>query len=71
MKLTDRFDLDRDEWVALIDRWIFDETTREMLKRRLLDGKTLEQLSEEFNYSVTSVKKKIYKAEDKLFRHMN
>lgn len=71
MKLTDRFDFDRDEWVAQIDRWIFDETTREMLKRRLLDGKTLEQLSEEFNYSVTSVKKKIYKAEDKLFRHIN
>ena len=70
MKLTELFDLDRDEWTRLIDQWIFNEIARDMLKRRLLDGRTLEQIAEEFDRSVTNVKKIIYKAEDKLFRHI-
>ena len=68
MKLTDYRDLSRSEWEALIDEWIFSELARKMLRRRLLDERTLEQIAEEFDRSVTQTKRIIYKAEEKLFR---
>lgn len=59
--------LNRNEVELLIDLWIFGETDRAMIKRHLLDGITLERLSEEFDVSVVTVKRIIYKAENKLF----
>jgi len=70
MKLTDYRDYSRTEWESLIDEWIFSEMARNMLRRRLLDERTLEQISEEFDRSVTQTKRIIYKAEEKLFRHI-
>ena len=52
MKLTDAVDLSRDEWNNLIDQYIFVDEHRKILKRRLLDGLTYNQLAEEFNFSV-------------------
>ena len=43
---ADAFNLSRTEWIKLIDLWIFNETDRAILKRRLLDGRTYEQLAE-------------------------
>lgn len=43
------YNLDRYQWEALIDRWIFNERDRAILKRRLLDGICFEPLAEEFN----------------------
>ena len=43
---ADAFNLSRTEWVELIDLWIFNETDGAILKRRLLDGRTYEQLAE-------------------------
>ena len=45
------YDLDRYQWEALIDRWIFNERDRAIIKRRLLDGICFEQLAEECGYS--------------------
>jgi hypothetical protein len=60
------YDLDRYQWEALIDRWIFNERDRAILKRRLLDGICFEPLAEEFNLSVRQVQKIVYKTQNKL-----
>lgn len=60
-------DIPRSELVKAIDEWILNERDREMLKRRLVDGKTYEALSYEFDLSVRHIKTIVYKAEDKLF----
>ena len=67
---ADAFNLSRTEWVELIDLWIFNETDRAILKRRLLDGRTYEQLAEEFNYSDRHIKTRVYKAKKQLFKHI-
>ena len=67
---ADAFSLSRTEWIKLIDLWIFNETDRAILKRRLLDGRTYEQLAEEFNYSDRHIKTRVYKAEKQLFKHI-
>lgn len=51
-----------------IDEWILNERNRKILKRRLLDGITYEQLALEFDMSVRQIKNIVYKCEDKLFR---
>ncbi len=53
---------------GLIDEWIFSERDRKLLKRRLLDGITYENLAEEFDLSVRQVKAIVYKCEDKLYK---
>lgn len=53
-----------------IDEWILNERDRKILKRRLLDGICYEPLAEEFDLSVQTVKRVVYKASDKLFRHI-
>ena len=49
---------------------IFSERDRKILKRRLLDGITFENLSEEFDLSVRYTKTIVYKCEDKIFRYL-
>lgn len=63
-------DLSRSEWEHLIDEWIFSERDRKILKRRLLDGICFEPLAEEFDLSVRQTKNIVYKAEQRLFRHI-
>ena len=60
-------DLSRSQWENLIDEWIFNERDRAILKRRLLDGRTFEQLAEEFNFSTQNIQRIVYKAQNKLF----
>ena len=60
-------DLSRSQWENLIDEWIFNERDRAILKRRLLDGLTFEQLAEEFNFSTQNIQRIVYKAQNKLF----
>lgn len=53
-----------DEIRAVIDNYVRGrnaERNRQLLKRRLIDGVTLERLAEEFDMSVTQVKDIIYK----------
>ena len=54
-----------------IDEWIFNERNRRILKRRLLDGLTYEQLAEEFDMSVRQIKNIVYKCEDTLFKKLH
>lgn len=67
MKMPNNIDIPRSEWERLIDEWIFNERDRAILKRRLLDGKTFEQLAEEFDLSTQNIQRIIYKSQNKLF----
>lgn len=67
-------ELSRTELENLIDEWIIGrnaERDRKILKRRLLDGITYDKLAEEFDLSVRQLKNIIYKAEDRLFSHID
>ena len=64
------YNLDRYQWEALIDKWIFNERDRAILKRRLLDGICFEPLAEEFNLSVRQVQKIVYKSQEKLIKRL-
>jgi hypothetical protein len=68
LKIPNNCELDRYQWEDLIDRWIFDEEHRQMLKRNLLDGRTYEQLAEEFDCSRDKVARLIPKLQNKLFK---
>lgn len=68
MKITETVDLCRSEWEQLIDEWIFDETHRAMLKRSLLDGRTYEQIAEEFNCSRDKIARLIPNLQNRLFK---
>lgn len=65
---TPNNDLCRSQWETLIDEWIFNEEHRKMLKRNLLDGRTYEQLAQEFECSREKVARLIPKLQNKLFK---
>lgn len=54
--------------ILLIDEYIHSERDRNILKRRLIDGITYEGLAEEFDLSVTQIKRIVYKGEDIIFK---
>lgn len=63
-------DYSRTELTEAIDEWILNEKHRAILKRRLLDGICFEPLAEEFDMSPRQIKTIVYKAQEKLFRHL-
>ena len=68
MTKMENYNLSRSEWENLIDEYIFNEEHRAMLKRNLLDGRTYEQIAEQFDCSRDKVARLIPKLQDKLFR---
>ena len=70
MTKTENYDLSRSEWENLIDEYIFKERDRAILKRRLLDGVCFEPLAEEFDLSVQQTKTIVYRATEKLIKHI-
>lgn len=70
MTKMENYNLSRSEWENLIDQWIFKERDRAILKRRLLDGICYEPLAEKFDLSVQQVKNVVYKATEKLIKHL-
>jgi hypothetical protein len=60
----------RSEWEALINEWVHNEVDRKMLVRYLLDGITLEPLSEEFDLSTVQCQKRVSNAKKQLFNHI-
>ena len=59
------------EITALIREYVHNERNREILTRRLIDGRTYEQLAEEFDLSPRQVKNIVYKAEKILFSKLH
>lgn len=68
MKIPSNIDLSRTEWEHYIDEFIFNEEHRAMLKRNLLDGKTYEQLAEEFDCSRDKIARLIPRLQNQLFK---
>lgn len=60
-------DIPNDRLTEEIDRWIKSERDRAMLKRRLIDGLTFDELSDEFYLSRRHTIRVILKAESRLF----
>ena len=69
-KNTERYNLSRSELQYLIDQWIFNERHRLILADRLLDGTTYERLAEKYGLSTQQVKTIVYKAMDRLEKHL-
>lgn len=64
----DALDRTRDEWEELIFQNIFNKEDREMLRLRLLDGLTMQEVAEAIGLSLDQTKKRLYRAQDNLFR---
>ena len=54
----------------IIDEYIHDEKHRSLMKRRLIDNITIDRLAEEFDLSVSQVKRIIWKDSVIIFRHL-
>lgn len=54
----------------IIGEHIHSERNRRILERRLIDGITFERLAEEFEISVSQVKRIISRESEKVFRHV-
>lgn len=68
MKMPKHIDMSRSEWEKCIDEWVFSEEHRKMLKRNLLDGRTYEQLAEEFDCSRDKIARLIPRLQNRLFK---
>lgn len=61
--------MDNEEISHYIDKYVRGERARAILKRRLIDEICQEQIAEEFDISVTHVKRILGKAQEQFFKH--
>ena len=66
----ERYNLSRSDLQYLIDQWIFNERHRLILSDRLFNGTTYERLAEKYDLSAQQVKNIVYKAMDRLEKHL-
>ena len=69
-KNTERYNLSRSDLQYLIDQWIFNELHRLILADRLFNGTTYERLAEKYDLSTQQIKTIVYKAMDRLEKHL-
>ena len=69
-KNIERYNLSRSELQYLIDQWVFNERHRIILSDRLFNGTTYERLAEKYDLSTQQVKNIVYKAMDRLEKHL-
>ncbi len=60
--------LSRSEWEFLINEWILKERDRNILKRKIIDGLTYEQVAEEFDLSVQRIKAIVSDGRNKIYK---
>ena len=70
MKRRYRPDYTNSEIANLIDELIHNALYRQILKDRLIDGLTYERIAEKHDLTDISVKRIVYRAEDKLFKKL-
>lgn len=67
-EILDRYP--RSVWERLIEEWIYSERDRQILRRKLMDGITFDQLAEEFDQlQIDQLKRRYYAAEERLFEY--
>lgn len=69
-KSTEAYNLSRSELQYLIDQWIFNERDRLIVADRLFRSATYEQLAEKYDMSDRQIKNIVYKAMDRLEKHL-
>lgn len=62
-------DASRQEIEGLIDSYILHQRNREIMRRKLIDGIRFEPLAEEFDLSVTQVKRIVNKGKQTILSH--
>ncbi len=55
----------------LIDEWIHSQRDRQIMRRRLIDGITIESLAEEMDMSDAQIKRIVHRRVDELKAHQN
>ena len=58
------------EIIKIIDDRIHSERDRDILKRRLIDGLSYDELSNEFHLSSRQIKNIVYKKQEIIFKHL-
>ena len=66
----ERYNLSRSELQYLIEKWIFNERNRIIFADRLFNGTSYERLAEKYDLSTQQVKNIVYKAMDRLEKHL-
>ena len=66
----EKFNVPLSEVEHLIDEWIFSARDRAILKMKLLDKQTYEQVGEFFDLTDRQVKRIVYKGEQIIFKHI-
>jgi hypothetical protein len=54
----------------IIDEYIHSERDRAIIKRRLIDGVSIERLAEEFDRSPRAMQRKVAKLQEAVFLHL-
>ena len=54
----------------IIAEYVHSERDRAIMSRRLIDGLTIERLAEEFDMSVSQIKRIVRKCGEAVFRHV-
>lgn len=54
----------------IIDEYIHSERDRAIIKRRLIDGVSIERLAEEFDRSPRTMQRKVAKLQEAVFLHL-
>lgn len=67
---NDLSDLSNSQIGNLIDEWIHSERDRKILRRRLIDGLTFDELSEEFHLSHRQAQNIVYRSQKEFFKHL-
>ncbi len=70
MKLNDFENIPRSTREYLIDEWILSERNRKILKRKLVDKITYENLAEEVDMSVRQIQYIVDSGLEKISRHI-
>ena len=63
-------DYSRTELTEAIDEWILNHKHRDILKSRLIDGLTYDELAEKYVMSPRQLKRIVYRTQETLFRHL-
>jgi len=70
LKLNDFEDIPRSTREHLIDEWVLSERNRKILKRKLIDKITYENLAEEVDMSVRQIQYIVDSGLEKISRHI-
>ena len=63
-------EISRTEYENIISEWIHSERDRKIIRRKILDGITFEQLAEESDLSVSQVKRIVYHTKEIIMNHI-